>query len=143
MRVSILKLKPADAPYLAKLCTELGYPSTPEQCFARVSRLQDRSDQTMLGASEGNEVIGFVHVRLNDSLEVDRQAEIASLVVLEKYRKQGIGKLLMKAAEEWARGKAERVVLRSRIQRTEAHAFYQSLGYSIEKTSYTLGKTLS
>lgn len=62
-------------------------------------------------------------------------AQIAGLVVDASYRNQGIGALLMERAERWARDRACRgVMLRSRVTRKDAHAFYKRLGYASIKT---------
>ena len=50
---------------------------------------------------------------------------------------------MMVAAETWAgdRGFAS-VALASNVARTEAHAFYESIGYQRAATSYLFRKTL-
>lgn len=141
----IRRITRKDAEELAVLCAELGYPSTSEQCIARISVLEDRLDQQILGIAETGEdkILGFVHVRLNDLLEVDRQAEVAALVVREGQRGRGLGRKLLEAAEVWASEYTKTIVLRSRIQRVDAHEFYRRAGFTNTKTSYTFSKSIS
>jgi GNAT superfamily N-acetyltransferase len=47
----------------------------------------------------------------------------------------------MNAAEQWARGQGyERMRLRSNVVRSEAHGFYEALGYKCSKTSRVFEK---
>lgn len=88
-------------------------------------------------AAEGC-VIGWVHVYVTELLEADPQAEVGGLIIDERYRGHGAGRLLMKEAEEWARGKGcGAICLRSNVTRKDAHAFYQRIGYSHTKTQRT------
>jgi GNAT superfamily N-acetyltransferase len=52
------------------------------------------------------------------------------LVIDENYRKQGIGKLLVNKAREWAKEKhIDKLRVRCNRKRTEAHLFYIALGF--------------
>ena len=63
------------------------------------------------------------------------------LGVLPEYQHQGIGRLLLNRVEKLAREcNAPYVGLASGIRRTEAHAFYEHLGY--QKNSYWFRKNL-
>jgi ribosomal protein S18 acetylase RimI-like enzyme len=58
------------------------------------------------------------------------EAELARLAVAEDARRSGIGRALVEAAAERARGLgAERIALWSRPYQTDAHRLYASLGY--------------
>ncbi len=132
-----------DSEGLAGLCTQLGYPTAPQQMALRLPEVLKRSDNAVFVADADGGLIGWVHVHASPGLEVDRMAKIGGLVVDEARRGRGIGKALMAAAENWARreGCAE-LWLRSNLIRKEAHRFYQALGYEILKTSYTFRKRL-
>jgi GNAT superfamily N-acetyltransferase len=61
----------------------------------------------------------------------------------EAHRGTGIGKALLKRAETWARDQGHRVLrIRSNVVRTEAHAFYESMGYGHTKTSNVFVKDI-
>ena len=73
----------------------------------------------------------------------EARVEVAGLVVDEKCRGRGIGRALMGRAESWAREHGCAMVsLRSNVIRSEAHAFYQGLGYSLVKTQHAFRRKL-
>ncbi len=58
-------------------------------------------------------------------------------------RRQGIGRRLIEEAEHWAGAHGYLDIrLRSGLHRTEAHAFYQAIGYQLAKTSHLFQKLL-
>ncbi len=71
-------------------------------------------------------------------------AEISGLIVDEGVRCCGIGKMLIAAAEEWARRVGCRVIsVRSNVKRNRAHQFYTNNGYEHVKTQKELRKKLT
>jgi GNAT superfamily N-acetyltransferase len=133
-----------DAKRIAALAGQLGYPSTAHQVRRRIERIRGRPDHHALVAEAGDgEVVGWLHVFVSRLLESDSFAEIGGLVVDERHRRSGIGELLMRHAESWARARGCRTVrLRSNIIRKDAHAFYTKLGYHVTKMQYSFAKSL-
>jgi GNAT superfamily N-acetyltransferase len=144
MTMQIRTARLADAPRLAELSTQLGYPSTAAQVEARLARLPaDGSHIVYVAEQEGGSVVGWVHVHANPTVETDARAEVAGLVVDLRCRNAGIGRRLMEAAENWAREKGlPAVTLRSNIIREGARRFYESLGYTLIKTQHAFRKEL-
>jgi GNAT superfamily N-acetyltransferase len=134
----------ADAPVVADLTTQLGYPTSPTETTERISVLLARpDDHAALVAEEDGRAIAWVHVAIYTSLESGRVATIGGLVVGEGHRSGGIGAQLLAAAEEWARENgAAKMVVRSRVTRERAHRFYEREGYAILKTSHVFEKRL-
>ena len=134
----------ADARSLARLSTQLGYPSTPGQVARRLSAIRHDKDHAVYVAEDLDaRIVGWVHVCLGRTVESDAEAELGGLVVDENCRRGGVGRLLAERAERWARGKSlKSVYVRSNIIRKDAHAFYQSLGYRLIKTQYAFRKFL-
>lgn len=59
---------------------------------------------------------------------------IENVVVDSRFRSQGIGRILMSSLESFAReSQCTYIVLFSGSERKEAHQFYESLGFSIDK----------
>jgi len=142
-QVALRNARASDAPALARLATELGYPSRPEQLANRLRSLPPDLG-IVLVAVQGTEMVGWIHVNRHTSLLVDAGAEILALVVGEGKRGRGIGPVLLKAAEDWAiaRGSSTMFV-GSNIVRQRAHEFYTRHGYQHTKTSLTLTKPLA
>jgi len=70
-------------------------------------------------------------------------AEVGGLVVDSQSRGRGIGRSLMAAAEAWTRERGySQLMLRSNTIRTEAHRFYQKLGYTIVKSQHKFQKLI-
>ena len=133
----------ADAPSIAALSAQLGYPTRPEDVARRLAALRGREDHAFSVAIQGEIIVGWVHVAVTQFVHADAQAEVLGLVVDEHYRGIGAGRLLMKFAEDWARSKSCAIIrLRSNILRESAHVFYRRLGYEEFKTSKNFRKSL-
>lgn len=136
--------KPCDAERIAELCRQLGYPSSPKEAELRLTRsLADRGSAVWVAERRKGDVVGWVQVAIRPLVIADRHAEIEGLVVDVDHRCMGVGRLLVKEAELWARKKGCGVVsLRSNVVRKEARPFYEELGYSVIKTQWTFRKVL-
>jgi GNAT superfamily N-acetyltransferase len=134
----------ADAPHVADLTTQLGYPTTAAESAERLAALEARTDEhAAFVADQDGRAIGWVHVKLAVSLASSRTADIGGLVIDEAHRSSGIGAALLAAAEAWARDRgAETMVVRTRITRERAHRFYEREGYALAKTSHVFEKRL-
>lgn len=133
-----------DAPALAGLSGELGYPATRQQVVARLAAIEAQAASRVLVAENAEgAVVGWIHVALQAHLLDDDVAEISGFVVAESARNRGVGAELLHAAECWARARgAARLRVRSRIERERAHRFYERAGYVLGKTQHVLVKSL-
>ncbi len=146
MKFSIRPMTSNDAKRIAELSGDLGYPTTAYSVGQRIMGLEGRTDHALLVAHEASnptQILGWVHVRINESIETETQAEIRALIVDESSRGQGLGKKLVEAAEAWSMPLVNGITLSSQTSRSEAHRFYQKLNYRISKTSYTFRKALT
>jgi GNAT superfamily N-acetyltransferase len=134
----------SDAPRLAPLAGQLGYPSTPEHVAARLRGIFATAGHIVFVAERKNsEIAGYVDVFLFRTAASDVRAEIAGLIVQEASRSQNIGRMLMARAEDWARENGcSECGLRSNVIRERAHFFYENLGYRVIKTQKSFRKTL-
>lgn len=132
-----------DARAIADLTRQLGYEVPISTLSERLARLLRRGDQSFLVAELDGDVVGWVHVAMAEYVDAGLYAQIAGLVVDKRHRNTGIGRRLMAEAEEWARRQGCAVVrLWSSAMRTEAHRFYQRLGYANIKTQYAFVKSI-
>jgi ribosomal-protein-alanine N-acetyltransferase len=78
-------------------------------------------------AEEGGQIVGF----LIADRAGKRAAHIVTVDVRAAYRRRGAGRVLMEAAEEWARDqKLELIYLETAEDNLVAQRFYQARGYA-------------
>jgi GNAT superfamily N-acetyltransferase len=142
--MKIRDARPDDAPELAGLTTQLGYPSTPDDIARRLPFLLGRDDQRVFVAVDDDDrALGWIHVALQRSLEDEPFAKIAGLVVASAARGAGVGSRLVAAGERWARAQGVQVMrVRTNIVRERTHGFYRNAGYVLKKTSHLFVKQL-
>ena len=120
---------------IALLQTEAGYSATASEVRRRLDALP-RNDRLLL-AVDGEKLLGFAHLRVTSDLINQDTAEVVMIIVRQSHRRRNIGRRLINAAETWARESGHaRLLLRTEVIRTAAHAFFVALGY--EETSTTL-----
>lgn len=131
-----------DAAELARLTSQLGYPASEAAIRTRLRRIIESSDDCVLVA-EGSvgELAGWIHGFLSQLLESDYRVEIGGLLVDARLRRNGIGRQLVRAVEDWAveRGATE-LSVRCREERAESHKFYESLSFRHTKTQRVFRK---
>lgn len=142
--MTIRKMVLDDFKAVCALNGQLGYPMTEFMAYERLQCILDRPEHGAFVAELEGKVIGWIHVYVAHILEArDSNVEIGGLVVDETHRGAGVGKALVKQGEEWTlQSGFDEIKLRSAIKRTEAHKFYESLGYQIVKTQVRLEKKL-
>jgi GNAT superfamily N-acetyltransferase len=133
-----------DAEAIALLSGELGYPSSTGQVARRLESLMRRRDNAIFVATaRDGSLVGWIHIFVTHLLEADPFAELGGFVVTANQRGRGVGKKMLAVAEGWGkRHGIERMRIRSRSTRLGAHAFYERLGYRIDKTQHVFEKRL-
>lgn len=125
-----------DAPALGLLATELGYPTDAAETGDRLGKVLDSDCHAVLVAeTENPAIVGWIHVFGTVRVESDPFAELGGLVVAESWRARGVGAQLVASAERWALDNGyHKLRIRSRVERSEAHGFFERLGFSGCKT---------
>lgn len=141
--IKVRRARQSDAAILAALASQLGYPTAKAQMNARLREVLKAKDGTCFVAeTKQSGVIGWIHASVTPLLEVERRAEVNGLVVDERVRSQGVGRILLEAAENWARKKKCRgMSVRSNVLRERAHTFYLTHGYEHYKTQKAFRKS--
>ena len=103
--------------------------------------LQERfqkNESTMFVARDQELMVGFTQLYPSfSSVSLKRTWILNDLFVEEPYRKKGVAKSLIKAAERFARETgAVRIILATQISNTAAQSLYESLGYVKDKDFY-------
>lgn len=132
----------SDAAELARLTSQLGYPASEAAIRTRLMRMIDASDDCLLVAEVSSGTLaGWIHGFLSQLLESDYRVEIGGLSVDERWRRNGIGRRLVRAIDDWGveRGAIE-LSVRCREERAESHKFYESLLFHHTKSQRVFRK---
>jgi len=141
MKITIRQFSQSDIKIVQQLMHELGYPLDEEELLFNINMIHQRNGIILVAELEAN-VVGCLSAVINASLAEGMFGEIVSLVVSKEYRGSGIGKCLVKQAEDWLKPKVEKIRIRANSIRIEAHKFYKSLGYKEIKTQLSFVKSV-
>lgn len=127
--VSIVRLLAEDDLGSQRECYEV---PLPEAYYAAFAQIDHEQNHELIVAELNGEVVGTLHLMFLPSLSYQGglRAQVESVRVDSKYRGQGIGSELMKwtIARASERG-AHLVQLTTHGSRTDAHRFYERLGF--------------
>lgn len=138
MNIIIRKAVKEDAPALKKMLDELmGEENRLEDIEQALDVILPDDRYCLLAACEENgRVVGTLMGVICQDLAFGGRpfGVVENVVVLSDCRGQGTGKKLFEAIEDWAvkQKKCAYLVLVSGAQRTQAHRFYETIGYSRE-----------
>jgi len=143
-RIIVRRARTNDAPQLAELSGQLGYPTTAKEITKRMRKLKPASQNALFVAETHDAgVVGWAHVSVTHLVEVGTRAELNGLIVAEGQRSLGAGARLLEAAEDWARKHGcPSMSVRSNVIRERAHKFYERQGYEHYKTQKAFRKSL-
>lgn len=113
---------------------ELGYVNDFDTLQSTFRILRTDPNHKIQVAVLENVVVGFLHVNRYDSLLGPAMTNIMAIAVDHNQQGQGIGKILLHAAELWAREQQTvGIRLLSSENRVNAHGFYQHNDYASHK----------
>ena len=95
--------------------------------------------EAFLVATVDDKVVGYIMCRIESSylFRKGSKGHVISLAVADKYRRQGIGKTLLKSAIEVLKKKVNYIYLEVRVSNTPAINLYKNLGFRIERRLYS------
>jgi GNAT superfamily N-acetyltransferase len=136
--------EPRDSDRIADLAEQLGYPCTGKEVRERLGQMQYATQYAVFVAElPTGQIAGWIGLYVFRAVEMETFVEISGLIIDEDIRSCGIGKMLLDAAEEWARRVGCHVIsVRSNVKRDRAHQFYTNNGYEHIKTQKELRKEL-
>jgi GNAT superfamily N-acetyltransferase len=122
---------PEDAAAVSALLGELGYEVSSQAAAERVLRLNETGSDPTFIAGEDGQPLGLIALHRCHMIQYRTPVvRITALVVHQRARRRGIGRLLIDHALRWAKQRGcELVELTSALNRAEAHAFYRDLGF--------------
>lgn len=140
--VLIRDLESRDYLSIAAIWRDVFTPVEDESVAGVCERMKGDSRYRTFVADIDGDVVGFVTTVEALSINLPNgYIKINGLAVLPEYRRRGIGKMLMVRVEELAKERGVSFIgLASGFQRTEAHEFYEHLGY--EKLSFWFRKRI-
>ena len=134
MQIIIKRMSINDAASVRELTQQLGYSLSNEQIRENIKAVLRNADHDAFVATAGDEVVGWIGVKHAFQIEALPFCEIHGLVVSDRYRKHGIGKMLIDTAKQWGKERGNsKLRLRCNVKRTETHVFYQHLGFKETK----------
>jgi GNAT superfamily N-acetyltransferase len=141
--IKVRRCSPNDAVAVSSLLGELGYEVSPQAAVERMRRLNSPEIDPMFLAVDNGRPLGFIALHRCHMIQYQAPVtRITALVVGQRARRRGIGRLLVDHALRWAeQSGCELVELTSALNRVEAHAFYRDL--SFEQNSLRFRKLLS
>jgi GNAT superfamily N-acetyltransferase len=130
MQIEVREMTTGDAQSVSLLSQQLGYPLSHQQTLQNINAIVKSRDHTAFVAVVENKVAGWIGAAQTMMIEVMPHCEINGLVIDEHYRGKGIGKLLVEKVKHWAKERGnDKLTLHCNIKRTEAHLFYEHLGF--------------
>lgn len=113
----------------------LGYSFSTEKTAQQLVKLIQDSHHFFIGFEDvkSHQLLGYVHAEVYQSLYSEPGFNVLALAVLPDQQGKGIGKILLQGLEEAKRRGYAFIRLNSADYRTEAHAFYEHVGYSSDK----------
>lgn len=134
--VRVRRAAATDAHGIAALSKELGYPLPVSTARERLVLLRGTEHEIAVAVHPRQGVVGWVEVRVEESLTSGRRCRVLGLVVASDARRGGIGGTLLGWSEGWARSRGcAELYVTSNAARKEAHAFYPARGWRLHKTS--------
>ena len=131
-------LKTTDVAAICEINKEaLGYSFSFEETSSQLDKLSQDSHHYLLGFEEptNHDLLGYVHAEVYESLYSKPGFNILALAVLPQTQGQGIGKTLLQGLEQEAKKRGYNFIrLNSADHRLGAHAFYEKVGYTCDKT---------
>lgn len=131
MKVNIRAAKLEDSQAICDLLKQMGYPQPLTLIQEKFEILNNDPNSQILIAEEGHQICGFLSLYFIPQIALQGDfAKVCYLCVDENIRSRGVGRLLLKNAEQLARQRGcDRMELHSGEQRTLAHQFYLREGY--------------
>ncbi|HPE94548.1 MAG TPA: GNAT family N-acetyltransferase [Bacillota bacterium] len=113
---------------------EMGYDYPRDKTETKLRELLKSNKEKIFVAVMDNIVVGYVHANDYDVIYAPHMKNIMGIAVSSNFKKQGIGRALLAAVENWAQETgASGIRLVSGATRTGAHEFYRRCGYSGDK----------
>jgi len=121
-----------------------GYDYPIEKTKQRLKFILELPEHDIFVAEIDKIVVGYIHIQDYECVYGDGLKDILALAVNPEYHRMGVGKALITSAERKAKDDgAAGMRLESGFERTGAHRFYESCGYTLRKVHKNYVKSFS
>ena len=143
MTTTIREMGPMDIAVCRLLLLQLGYDLDLQETKRRYDAIKQKQDHAILVGEQDGRVIALLHLYERPAFDKPPEVIVQALVVDRNCRGTGVGKKMMNMAERWALDRGfSSVALTSRVSRSDAHSFYNRIGYKVEATSHLFRNNL-
>jgi GNAT superfamily N-acetyltransferase len=129
-----------DIEALTVLMNDLSYPTTVTEMQERFKAIVAHPDYRTILAVIDDEIVGMAGLHKGNFYEKNGMyLRILAFVVKQNIRNKGIGKILIKASEDWAMEQGLHTIIinsGNRDDRKVAHVFYHKMGYTIKSSGF-------
>ena len=139
MKVTVRPAQAEDATAIAVCLAALGYGTSTTLVAEKLSTLMGSPSDTVLVAEDPtNAIAGVVSIHLLPLFHAaGNLARLTALAVATGHQRNGVGRALVAAAEEFAwKHDCRRVEVTSGDHREDAHRFYHALGYEMDERRF-------
>lgn len=134
MNITFPKATLTDAAVINELSKQLGYENTVADTASYISALNDSDNEELVVAVYQGNIIAWMQLSYILRIESGYFAEITGLVVDERHRSAGIGKMLIEYAKDWCKVKGlSKLKVRTNVVRKRTHRFYERSGFGLRK----------
>jgi PhnO protein len=133
-----------DAPEVVRLLALLGHAMSSGTAEARLAAFRESGEHVLVATRAGSaSLLGAVTLHVTQVMHrIGPIGRFTAVVVDESARGQGIGTILIKVAEAFLASQGCAMIeVTSNKKRTDAHAFYERLGYTA--TSFRFAKSIA
>lgn len=139
-QVIIREAHEGDIEALTVLMNDLSYPTTVAEMQERFKAIAIHPDYRTILAVIDDEIVGMAGLHKGNFYEKNGMyLRILAFVVKQNIRNKGIGKILIKASEDWAVEQGLHTIIinsGNRDDRKVAHVFYHKMGYTIKSSGF-------
>ena len=141
--IKIRDIKASDAAFTRQMLNDIGHENDPKSLAWRISAIEGTPRERVLIAEVGGQQAGLLAANVYRYFHTEGLVcRVTVLVIDTKFRRQGVGKSLMRWAEAWAVEQGcDRMEITARKERGESLEFLLKQGY--EDTSRRFFKHLS
>jgi GNAT superfamily N-acetyltransferase len=142
-RLSVRGADSGDADAILAISEELNFRSSGPDFRDYLESLLAASENELFVAVCDASIAGWAHVFVARRMGMPAMAEIGGIVVRKPFRRKGVGRLLLKCCEEWARlDHCLSLRVRCDTRRGAAHDFYAQTGFAPIKKQVVYEKDL-